>query len=1152
MTTPFDITAALPTGRATLEASAGTGKTFTIVGLATRFLAEGRCTARELLVVTFARSATRELRARLLGRLADGLDLLTQAVQHRTIEGKPEDPVDQALLDTRDPAQLLARRDRLADALADIDQATISTIHGFCADTLTRLGDVGLGELLEDRGPLCNEIAADLYLRAVQEDPGAARQLPYFDMYGAELVSAGMDMAPADILPDASLKSWDGARAWLAVNASVEATRRKTRRRQHTYDDLLRRLADRLSDPTHGPGVVRQVGGGFRVGLVDEFQDTDPVQWQIFSRLFPDVTGQDGRCLVLVGDPKQAIYSFRGADVNAYVLARGQQATYLLPTNFRSDQPLVTAVLALFSDRPLGRQITVPSVTAAYPSRVQGLDAAPVTFRLVADDAPIRRTDTGGMQLTSLRDHVAADVAVQAATLLSGAARILGGTTPAGGSDGAPQGRAVGRQVGPADLAILVRTRRQAALVQRHLVDVGVPSVLNGVGNVLASSAARQWGHLLRALDRPASSGLARLAAMTDLIGWTPAQVATAAESDWDRVHINLHRWRQILLGEGVAAATRHLSADTRVSERLLAQPDGDRRLTDLTHVAELLHTHSGGHVTSTAGLMAWLQQEMAQALDTANPTPPDNLASRLERAGDAVQIMTVHGAKGLQFPIVFAPYLWDSNNRLPVALRFHDHTVERTRLYVGSNPRSPDFQHYRDLHAQQAEEEERRLAYVAATRAKHHLRVWWAPAPQAAGSPLGTLLARSGRIDSTAAATASIDQLAQANPDLFGVAQTNPDQAVSVSFGQTADPPGLELAEFTRVIDRGWRRASYSRLVGDADAAADAVSSGSNDADSSSATQSGTDDLADERVSPPPIPADPDLPTAVLLSDLRGGADIGTMIHAVLEHVDFASPDLPAELAHQIQLQAQRHAVDLGDEQAETTVVQGLTAAVRTPLGPGGAMSLKELSRSDRLDEMAFELPVLASPARHNGRPGTPTPDQTGWVLLSDVADLLDVHLSAEDLLAPYAAVLRHHLGGLEVRGFLAGFIDLVARMPDGAYLVADYKTNRLAPAGTDPLTVGSFTPASMAAEMMTHHYPLQALIYVVAVHRYLRWRVADYDPGRHLAGVAYLFVRGMIGPETPIRDDMRCGVFVWHPPTELILALDRLLADGITRGEG
>lgn len=132
-------------------------------------------------------------------------------------------------------------------------------------------------------------------------------------------------------------------------------------------------------------------------------------------------------------------------------------------------------------------------------------------------------------------------------------------------------------------------------------------------------------------------------------------------------------------------------------------------------------------------------------------------------------------------------------------------------------------------------------------------------------------------------------------------------------------------------------------------------------------------------------------------------------------------------------------------------------------------------------------------------------------------------------------------------MRGFLAGYVDLVARLPDDRYLVADYKTNRLAPAGTDPLTVGYFTPSAMAAEMVTHHYPLQALIYAVAVHRYLRWRVADYDPDRHLAGVAYLFVRGMIGPDTPVRDGMTCGVFWWRPPSALVLGVDALFADGI-----
>lgn len=1128
----FDISAELPSGRVTLEASAGTGKTYVIVGLATRFLAEGRCTAEELLVVTFSRSATRELRSRLLHRLSDGAAVLNAAVN-----GDPPDDdgdvVDVALCHRADPTELQRRRDRLNVALADIDQATVSTVHAFSADMLARLGEGGLGELLEDEEQLAADIAADLYLRAAAANPAAARQLPYFDMFGVELARAGLNVDPGDVVPGASLDDWDGARAWLAAQANPEALRRKQRDRLHTYDDLLQRLADRL-------GSVADAGaaaGGFRVGLVDEFQDTDPVQWQILSSLFPgddDRADGQGQTLVLVGDPKQAIYSFRGADINAYVAARGQQADAGLGVNRRSDADLVNAVLTLFRNQPLGAHIDVPDVDPFFETRLAGLEAAPVTFATVGDDAPVRRTKAGGMQLTSLRGLVAFDVAVQTAAILASGATL---TDPGAGQQD------TARTVSPGDIAILVRTRRQAALVQQHLIDAGIAAVLNGVGNVMLSAAARDWGHLLRALDQPSRSGPARLAALSDLIGWTPRGVATASEAEWDTLHVNLHRWRDILVGEGVAAAYRHLAADTRVAQRLLATREGDRRLTDLMHVAELLHAHASGAVTGTGGLLAWLEGGMADAAATTSPSPPDHLASRLERDDDAVSIMTVHGAKGLEFGIVLAPFLWDSAGRTPAAIQVHDHAVGRRRLYVGNDRHSPDHQHYHDLYRQQTEQEERRLAYVAATRAKHHLRIWWAPAPQVANSPLGSILSgfHSGSepIRTTTEAGRAIDSLANAHPGLFDRVSVDPSAtAVGVPPVRPPDDP-LVLGRLPRPVDHGWRRSSYSRLVGDADAAADAITQGAIDVDTgASRTPRDADDDPDPSPAARlPVDDDPELAVPVPLGAMRGGADIGTTIHAVLEDLDFADPQLPSAALWRLRAQARRHGVDLGGDEELQVIADGLVQAMRTPLGGDATVALADLPRHARLDEMAFELPVL----------GRGRQDQADRVLVGDIAELLDRHLPAHDPLSGYPDVLRRHLGDIEIRGYLAGFVDLVARMPDGTYVVADYKTNRLAPPGTDPLTVGSFVPAAMVHEMRSHHYPLQALIYVVAVHRYLRWRIADYSPRRHFGGIAYLFVRGMIGPRTPVREGMRCGVFSWRPPTELIEDLDGLFADGL-----
>jgi exodeoxyribonuclease V beta subunit len=1126
VTTPFDIRDPLPVGRTTIEASAGTGKTHSLVGLAARYLAEGHCTASQLLVVTFTRSATRELRARLL----DQLDR-AHVILDRAVDGQPpeeEDHVASALCDADGP-QLRDRRGRIADALADIDAATITTVHAFAAQALARIGEIPTGRLLEDDGRLATEIAADLYVQAAAEDPTALMRLPYFGFDAPVLARAGLALSdPTAVIPAPSLDTKDGARAWLVAQTAREAGRRKARAGLHTHDDLLRRLAARLDDHAHGADAARQAGGDLRVALVDEFQDTDPVQWRILSALFPDPTGTDGRSLVLVGDPKQAIYAFRGADVDAYVDARGDRASHGLTVNHRSDAPVVATVLALFSGQPMGRGIDVPDVSAVAGGRLHGLDTPPVCLTTVPDDAPVRRTSAGAMQLPALRDVVAADVARQTVELLGS------GATIDRGSSSTP--------VGPADVAILVRTRAQAAMVQRHLVRAGVPCVLNGVGDVLGSPAARDWATLLRALDRPSHGGSVRLAALTDLVGWTPAEVASADDDRWDDLHIGVHRWRQSLLRDGPGPAFRHLASDTDLAVRLLGRSGGDRRLTDLQHLAEVLHDHAVGEGLGPAALLSWLERGMAQAHDPTRPVPPDHLASRLERGGDAVQILTVHGAKGLQFGIVLAPFLWDAVGRSPVVMPHRDPADGRRKVYVGTDRRDPEH-HRRDLHVQEQEAEERRLAYVAMTRARHHLRIWFAPGPFSAESPLGTLLARPTPAATTADAVRAVRSVPGVDQAHLGITEIDVEAPVPTWSAPPGPAPATALATLGRGIDGGWRRTSYSRLVGSAHAAADVAGGGVDEVDTPPSRSpddvaadeaAATDDGVVRDVGGDPGPEDPELQVCVPLAAMRGGADVGTAVHAVLEHVDFAAADLPAAMSAQLRRQVERHAVDLGDDDALDVIADGLVSALRTPLRPGGP-ALAAMTRSDRVDELAFEIPVVS----HESRPDR--------VLLADVAGLLDTHLGDDDPLAGYADALRRDLGAVEVRGYLAGYIDLLARVPGtDRFVVVDHKTNRMAPAGTDEVTLGHFTAEAMAAEMIAHHYPLQALVYAVAVHRYLRWRLEGYDPDRHLDGIAYLFVRGMVGPDTPVRDGMVCGVFRWRPPTALLHALDRLLADG------
>jgi exodeoxyribonuclease V beta subunit len=273
------------------------------------------------------------------------------------------------------------------------------------------------------------------------------------------------------------------------------------------------------------------------------------------------------------------------------------------------------------------------------------------------------------------------------------------------------------------------------------------------------------------------------------------------------------------------------------------------------------------------------------------------------------------------------------------------------------------------------------------------------------------------------------------------------------------------------------------------------------------------------------------------LLAHTPRGTDIGTLVHSVLEATDFTAPDLDAELRRGVDHERTRSHLDIGDPAA---LVAGLRAAIDTPFGPRlGDVRLRDIAPGDRINEMAFEMPLIGGDA----------PTATVTLTLLDVASLLRHHLPADDPLVGYADRLADPTLLADLRGYLVGSVDLVVRTraADGTsrFTVIDYKTNWLGDDGED-LSAWHYRPDALAFDMSRAHYPLQALLYTAALHRYLRWRLPGYDPSRHLGGVAYLFVRGMSGAATPTVDDQRCGVFAWNPPPALVVALSDLLDRG------
>jgi len=1124
---PFDVCGPLPSGVTVLEASAGTGKTFTIAALAARYVAEGT-PLDDMLLVTFGRMATGELRARVRERLVTAERGLARALAG--VAPPAGDEVLGLLAGGAEDVVALRRR-RLAVALAEFDAATITTTHGFCQLVLSGLGVAGDVDadatFLDDPRDLVDEVVDDLYVRRF------LRRVPPFDLAEARRIGR-----VAVLNPDAALEpaNADPTTTWamrwrLATVVRREVDARKRRRKILTYDDLLTRLRDTLGDPTAGPAACTRLRQRYGVVLVDEFQDTDPVQWEIVQRAF----GAGSTTLVLIGDPKEAIYAFRGADVHAYLDAArtaGAQAT--LGVNWRSDQDLVDAYDALFAGTQLGHpRIEYRTVRAAESHQEAGLRHAPhpeaVRVRVVhRDDGNVRLTPQDWVADASCRQHIADDLAADIVHLLSSPTEVV--ERDIGGVE------RVASPVRPGHVAVLVAANRHAAVVRDALDAVGVPAVISGAGSVFGAPIARDWLALLEALERPTSPARVRAAALSVFVGWSAQRVATADDAAWEDVYVRVHAWAELLRTRGVATLFEALTHTERMPERLLGRLDGERRLTDLHHVAQLLHREAVAEHLGVTALTSWLRRRIA---DAADDTADEDRSRRLESDSEAVQVLTIHRSKGLEFPIVYCPYLWLEgyvDERAPPV--FHDAgNGDRRTIDVGG-PDGPSFDEHQRQHLAEERGEELRLAYVALTRARHQAVVWWASSFGSKRSALARLLfavqagmgtGELARAPSEADVLDRLGELAALAPGSIGVERSTGGDGARWTAAPISGAT-LGVRRFDRGVDAQWRRASYTGIT--------AAAYGLEPASEPEVV--GTID-EDGPTGPLAVPTAPDgeserlravqLPLAVM----AGGARVGSLVHAVLEHTDFRADDLDGALTEQLghQLGWDRGAV--GPAEA---VVGGLRLAIETPLGPlVDDVRLRDVGSADRLDELAFELPLVGG-------------DEPAAVLtLDDLAAVLDAHVPAGDPLAGYAGRLRDPALAQLLRGYLTGSLDAVLRVPsvDGGqrFLVVDYKTNWLGADGED-LSAWHYRPDALAAAMQHAHYPLQALFYVVALHRYLRWRLPGYGPDRHLGGALYLFLRGMTGADVPVVGGQPCGVFGWRPSTALVLAVSDLLDRG------
>ena len=871
-----------------------------------------------------------------------------------------------------------------------------------------------------------------------------------------------------------------------AYDSLMKETRKKKREKKvMTFHDLLVLLRDAIKDEDRGELVKNAIRRKYRAVLVDEFQDTDIVQWQIFRELFRTPE----HYLFLVGDPKQSIYAFRKADVFAYLEAQKEaQKRYTINVNWRSDEALVKAINHLYTrhrDPFKLRQIKYHEVQCAERnkgSRVKDVPEFmryPLTFRIKKKAQAGQQNDDGDVEHLVLRT-VASDIV----ELLNSNAEVL--------EDGHWRG------VQPRDIAVLVRTNDEAREVKRVLGERKVPAVIFGQESVFASDAAKYLSYILRAVLNPGEVSFLKTALATPFFGKTPEDVQKLNEndiSDYIRFFIELKEtWSR----QGIAPMLSRVTSYSNAIAHIVACVDGERLVTDFRHLTELLQQRESEFELGIDGLFAWFSRKISEA--DKRTVAPEEEQARLESDADAVNVVTMHKAKGLEYGFVFCPFLWEGVNLHTKAKLLRFHRTDADGRYI-LNFALRDFlgkDEKKDLEQEALREEfqERlRIAYVALTRAKFRCIVYGFAQPTKNGSRRSTLwwILTEKELPEDKVVTEddmreAIEMLVQSSNGTIGFTEIQKEiKETRYSPKKQEMPEQLDCRRFSQRSFLPFSRTSFTGLAG---------------------FGKKTDEPTE--VEPKTVVEHYEAIPATLLPGFPDGAIPGQCIHEIFSKISFK--DFPnrgqIEMINET-LNRWRYASFASEVQQMVDVV------LRYPLEPSTGLTLEAIEDNDRFCEIGFVVPAFPSGTQNYAH-----------ITPKRIADIL--RAEGSDVEKQYANYMER-LGFSAFEGFVAGKMDLVFRY-DGRWYLVDYKTNKLG------LNFEDYRYENLLQVMMQEHYVFQYLLYYIALHRYLQYRLADYDPRKHLGSVFYLFVRGMKegGGDT--------GVFVAKPPLGLVDSLSNL----------
>lgn len=1166
-----------------IEASAGTGKTYAIAMLVLRFVVEQGIAIEKLLVVTFTKAATEELKDRVRSRLADARRALDSSV--RQAQGENIDANILMWLDNLDINPELVKQ-RLTTALLDIDQAGIFTIHGFCQRVLREhaleSGQLFDAELTGDLTAIKQACADDywrkqIYLRSAWEVavltadfktpdallasvaafPGsgfgvyskvvvyptcesldaalnelhrladtAKDQLDgyatklrerfseqkfkssYTDVFDffcdslnawlhgvttkvpedeafALLTEKGLldalhggkfrtnknqsgDQRKAEYLAELAIETtaFDALysafkqitlvlRKNLLDNVRLELDKRLQQLNVLSFDDLISRLSEALQSE-NGKLLIAELQQRFEVALIDEFQDTDDSQWIIFSSIF----AVPSQYLYLIGDPKQAIYKFRGADIYAYLDAKKlAEHQFTLAKNWRSHPQLVEAVNTLFQrDQAFFLEglefINIHPALSADKGELH--QAGQVSEPMMLWQLPESDSKTGYWTAGKAAEEIGIAVVNEVVDLLVGDYILQ------------PENRALQ----PKDIAILVRTNTQARDYQRALRLAGVPSVLNSTESVFAAQEAADLYCLLQSVAHPGDSGLLKQALALDWFALDGQTLYRLINNE-----IELDAWMSRFLGyfqswqqAGLMAMMQCLLRQEKIRVKVSKSVMAERRLTNLHHLIELVQQAAIDEHLGINKTLDWLRSAIVKASNA------EDQQLRLESDDDAVKIVTMHRSKGLEYSIVFCPYLWQRSVRLNSErwlIRCHEQG--RSVVDLGSE----DFERRRELAINEELAEDLRVFYVAVTRAKYRCYLAWADVrsqDRSNDSAMAWLLdfTRADYSAQQARLRSFQDQAPQTFAHRLLEVPGVRCRGEFIRLGRLKSP--LQPKKRQRSLYTNWQMSSYTAM--------------------SALSMRDAPELPEDKTGELSLIIKPEPGNTTL--ELPRGAHTGNVVHDLLENNSYLGLAQGMDISAQRDKACLRYGLKLERPQMLDELLQ---AVVKTPLSDINTdFCLMTLPEHRCLKEMPFYLSMQTMDAAEINR------------ILRDTPAF-------------------QPLTAKQMCGYLTGFIDLICAYPGfdsgtPQYYVMDYKTNGLA----------DYSSGSLSLAMREHNYALQYWIYTVVLHRYLQARLPDYDYESHFGGVRYLFVRGM----RP--DQAMSGVYQDRPDLERVEKLAAL----------